>query len=367
MPEHSAEKWDVFISHASEDKQAFVEPLANALSAFGVNVWYDKFALKIGDSLSRSIDRGLAKSDYGLVVLSPSFIAKKWTEYELRGLTARELAGGKIILPVWYNISRTDLLEFSPTLTDKVAVLSDGLTPAQVAVEIIKVARPDIFTRITRRLAHYELWDRSERIMMDPSEIVSSENQHSVLPPELVSRIRLVRASLLGVFPHTMNWWIDGFMKDNFPSKEVECWERIAASYMEYCSVHPRLTDGQYKLVFRFLLMRSLGCDDRTLRKIAAGLPVGAAGEACVLLGQPLPVYEFDEKIHDDDHAGAQEALRSNIPNIAVDFIIDDEHPRDQEASRKKTQELDKEHFPKDMPEDLVRSLMGTGRSSRRK
>jgi TIR domain len=93
-------RWDLFISHASEDKKDFVQPLASALDALGVRVWYDASTLKLGDSLSRSIDQGLAKSDYGLVVLSPAFLSKQWPEYEIRGLTARELSGGKVILPI---------------------------------------------------------------------------------------------------------------------------------------------------------------------------------------------------------------------------------------------------------------------------
>lgn len=70
-------EWDVFISHASEDKDSFVRPLAEALAQLGVRVWYDEFTLNLGDSISRSIDKGLASSQFGLVVLSESFISKK--------------------------------------------------------------------------------------------------------------------------------------------------------------------------------------------------------------------------------------------------------------------------------------------------
>jgi hypothetical protein len=129
----------------------------------------------------------------------------------------------------------------------------------------------------------------------------------------------------------------------------------------------PKLTDGQYKKIFQLILMRSLGCDEVTLRKIATGLPEGAFEKGCLLHDLRLPVYELDEEIQPDEYPGVQKALRSNIPNIAVDFVIDDEHPRDQEASPRRPQELDKEHFPKDMPEDLIRGLMGKGRPSRRK
>lgn len=81
--------FDVFISHASEDKNAVVRPLAHALSSGGLKVWYDEFELKIGDSLRRKIDTGLAKSRFGVIVLSRSFFGKGWTNYELDGLVTR--------------------------------------------------------------------------------------------------------------------------------------------------------------------------------------------------------------------------------------------------------------------------------------
>src|SRR5713101_4545514 len=99
-------RWDVFISHASEDKNTFVRPLAIALRNLGVSVWYDEFSLCLGDSLSRSIDKGLASSRYGLVVISPDFIRKPWPEYELRGLVSREIGEDRVILPIWHGVTR---------------------------------------------------------------------------------------------------------------------------------------------------------------------------------------------------------------------------------------------------------------------
>ena len=114
--------WDVFVCHASEDKDEVATPLAEALQARGFKVWYDDFELKIGDSLHQVIDRGLAKSRYGVVILSPSFLeGKKWTEVELGGLLAREDHGSKVILPVWFDITAEKLRNHSPTLADRYA------------------------------------------------------------------------------------------------------------------------------------------------------------------------------------------------------------------------------------------------------
>lgn len=70
--------YDAFICHASEDKDDFVRPLAERLVRDHVEVWYDEFSLTVGDSLRRSIDRGLRSSRFGVVILSPSFLAKRW-------------------------------------------------------------------------------------------------------------------------------------------------------------------------------------------------------------------------------------------------------------------------------------------------
>lgn len=78
--------FDVFICHASEDKDDFVRPLAEQLRKNHVEVWYDEFSLKVGDSLRRSIDIGLSKSRYGIVVLSRHFFKKEWSQWELDGL-----------------------------------------------------------------------------------------------------------------------------------------------------------------------------------------------------------------------------------------------------------------------------------------
>jgi hypothetical protein len=116
--------WDVFICHASEDKDSFVRPLAEALRAEGLRVWYDEFTLRVGDGLRRSIDKGLASSKFGAVVISPSFFAKEWPQRELDGLVAKEIGERRIILPVWHNVSLEDVREHSITLADRIAANS---------------------------------------------------------------------------------------------------------------------------------------------------------------------------------------------------------------------------------------------------
>lgn len=117
---------DVFISHATEDKDAIARPLAEALRAKGFEVWYDEYSLRLGDGLREAIDRGLAQSRYGVVILSQSFFKKPWARRELDGLVARETGeGGKRILPIWHGVDATQVREFSPTLADRLAIRTD--------------------------------------------------------------------------------------------------------------------------------------------------------------------------------------------------------------------------------------------------
>src|ERR1700729_206850 len=111
--------YDAFICHASEDKASFVRPLAKLLQENHVEVWYDEFTLKIGDSLREAVDKGLRASRFGIVVLSPAFFNKRFPQRELAGLFAREAGQNtRLVLPVWHNITREEVLEQSPMLAD---------------------------------------------------------------------------------------------------------------------------------------------------------------------------------------------------------------------------------------------------------
>jgi hypothetical protein len=129
-------RWDAFVSHASEDKDTVALPLAAALQNAGVRVWLDQFELRVGDSLREKIDEGLAESRFGIVILSPNFLAKGWPKRELNGLFALEESGHKVILPVWHDITKSALVEYSPILADRLAADTSGGI-RRVALELI--------------------------------------------------------------------------------------------------------------------------------------------------------------------------------------------------------------------------------------
>jgi hypothetical protein len=143
--------YDVFICHASEDKDVFVRPLAERLKQSHIEVWYDEFSLKVGDSIRRAIDLGLAKSRFGIVVLSRNFFTKSWPQWELDGLVQRQnTERAHVILPIWYKVRKKDVLSFSPPLADKMAVKADrGLE--HVVSQLLKVLKPEGSTLIIAR------------------------------------------------------------------------------------------------------------------------------------------------------------------------------------------------------------------------
>jgi TIR domain len=112
----------LFISHASEDKEAFVRRLANGLKKNpNFEVWYDEYSLRLGDSLSQSITKGLGSCDYGIVVLSPDFFSKKWPANEFGAMLSLETKERKILLPIWHNgVTHEQVLEFNPILADRI-------------------------------------------------------------------------------------------------------------------------------------------------------------------------------------------------------------------------------------------------------
>ncbi len=128
---------DVFISHASADNEVARELEVLLRREHGLEVWYDEFELQGGDSLRREIDKGIASSRCGVVVLSPAFFEREWTNQELDGLHAREVDSGRyLILPVWHGISQEEVLAASPLLAGRKGLRTETLGIAGVARRI---------------------------------------------------------------------------------------------------------------------------------------------------------------------------------------------------------------------------------------
>lgn len=288
----SKKEWDVFISHASEDKKELVEPLASLLAGLGSKVWYDNFTLNLGDSLSRSIDTGLANSKFGLVVLSPAFLQKDWPEYELRGLVAKELGRDKVILPIWHNVDRDQVLKFSPPLADKLALKTSDHSIEEIGLRVLGVVRPDLLENVHARTAYQKAIEKAERKNVDPKSLHLGPIRHKELPDDLVGRTRLIRAALIHVYPQTMEFWVDGFKRDMHPHKEIEFWEHIASCYLEYVAIH-QLSQEQHKAVFGYVFGVASSADDEQLSKYSILLDEGSIELLHASCLSKLPAYEI--------------------------------------------------------------------------
>jgi TIR domain len=146
----TATNYDVFISHASPDKDSFVRPFAEALRRLEVNVWYDEFSIGLGDSIAGAIDKGMAQSAFGIVVISPSFISRKWTQHELHALIGLNVEEDRKIVPIWLGVTRADIAAFSPSLADKMAIDTQHVDAGEAAIQILRLVRPDLYSRHPR-------------------------------------------------------------------------------------------------------------------------------------------------------------------------------------------------------------------------
>lgn len=137
----SIPEYDVFVSHAWEDKESFADEFVLELKKLGVNVWYDTSQIRWGDSMRQRIDDGLKKSKFGVVILSPSYIAegKYWTKAELDGLFQLESVKGKMLLPIWHNLTKKQVMEFSPIIANKKAMTSASMTAQEIAEELVRL------------------------------------------------------------------------------------------------------------------------------------------------------------------------------------------------------------------------------------
>jgi TIR domain len=252
-------QWDVFISHATEDKKDFVKGLVHKLNSTGAKVWYDEFSLKIGDSLSKSLDQGLSNSLFGLIIISPNFINKGWTDYELRSFINREVGYKKVILPIWHNITKEEVQKFSPFLADKFALNTATNSLDEITLKILEVVRPDIFENLQRHLQYEKIIREGEKRLSTPDDVFHSILFHPKLPVDITNRIELMHKILGKPSGIPLKKTIENFKRDMHPEKELKIWEAMAVAFLEIVETYKiEATDAKAE-VFKLLLGYSMG------------------------------------------------------------------------------------------------------------
>ncbi|QSX23452.1 TIR domain-containing protein [Priestia megaterium] len=136
-------EYDVFISHASEDKDSFVEPLARAMQEAGIRTWYDSDQIAWGQSIRQTIDKGLIKSKFCMIILSQNFLDKYWTNYELNGIFQKDSNTlNSIILPIWHNITRDEIQKRNLMLTDMLALNTSIHSTKEIVDAMLNLLTP---------------------------------------------------------------------------------------------------------------------------------------------------------------------------------------------------------------------------------
>ncbi len=254
MQNNMEKEWDVFISHASEDKESIVRELAKILEALTLKVWYDESTLKVGDSLTKSIDEGLIKSKFGIVIISENFLKKQWTDYEYRSLITKEVNGKKVILPLWHNISWTQVKEYSLFLADKVALDSTKLPLNVIALKFLEVINPTVYKHIVRVLQYKEMLKNAKTKTVKRSELKVQTEPLSKLSKNQILRVKAIFHGIGKHFNSSVDEAVSKFEMDMMPEREICCFEIMNACYLEFVN-NNNITDAAIQREIAILLL----------------------------------------------------------------------------------------------------------------
>lgn len=131
--------YDIFVSYASAD-QSFVQPLVVALRERGLNVWYDEGQLRIGDSILRQVEDGLEHSKCFLAIVSPQFLTKQWSQFEVGVALGR--GGQRRILPIYLlEAQQPELVQTMPMLAGRVGIAAEGHSIDEIADSVVEALK----------------------------------------------------------------------------------------------------------------------------------------------------------------------------------------------------------------------------------
>lgn len=134
---------DVFLCHAWDDRQGVAKKLHDLLVSNGVSVWFSEKDATLGVPLMRAIDKGLANSRIGLVLVTPAFIKRLPQEgiadKELSALLARDQ-----LVPIVHNTTYEVLREVSPLLASRTGLSTAEETFADIAAKLAELVNLEL-------------------------------------------------------------------------------------------------------------------------------------------------------------------------------------------------------------------------------
>ncbi len=252
-------KWDLFISHSSEDKDTIVRDLARLLDNLGVKVWYDEFTLKIGDSLTQKIDEGLVDSSFGVVIISKAFLNKKWTDYEYRSLLSKEDTFKKVILPIWHNISIEEVKEYSLFLADKFALDTNRQSIEEIVKKLLEIVRPDLYESFNRLLLFKKITQNGDAKKVDILKLKWGDRQRDNLTQAQINRIKSFYYSIGQMFETNLDDTLNCYLYDHHPDREIHVWEMMNVTFIEFLKETKITNRAKKKEVAKQLVAISMG------------------------------------------------------------------------------------------------------------
>lgn len=163
--------YDLFISHASQNKDEFVREFAKILDRAGFRSFYDEISIGVGDSIGSSIDRGLYHSNSAVVVITPEFLNRPWPRTELDAILNLVISADRVLIPIWLRVNYDDVVQVSPILADRKAIIHGG-SVEETATQVQRLI-PKTF------LSREEVQAKTERI-----ELYSSSKYTDFLASE---------------------------------------------------------------------------------------------------------------------------------------------------------------------------------------
>lgn len=132
---------DVFLCHAWDDRKGTAKELHDLLESRGVSVWFSEKDVALGSPLLREIDRGLAKSRVGIVLVTPALLRRLEGEgiadKELSALLARDL-----LVPIVHDTTYEALREVSPLLGSRSGLSTAESPIADIAAKLAELVAP---------------------------------------------------------------------------------------------------------------------------------------------------------------------------------------------------------------------------------
>ena len=206
-----------------------------------------------------------------MVVLSKAFLSKRWTEYEYRSLMTREIDGERVILPLWYDVTKEDVKTFSLYLADIMALPISKDNFGRIVPAILKVVRPDLFQEMRMRGVLRKAVSEGTKRVVKISEIKSATTKQSKLTKQQLIRSKAVYYGIGRHLKRTFDDYVDQYELDVVPERELQSWEIMNACYLEMLERHADATPRDRDDYFKVLLALSIGCSELENVQLSGG------------------------------------------------------------------------------------------------